>query len=178
MSPTIVLRDGRPFMATGAAGGSTIITTVLGILVNRIDRGMDLPAALAAPRASQRNSKTTTAEPAFIALPTTPGLESLGQSFAVSNTSPLDPSITIPPTIGVASGLEVLGPDHFQAVAEPVRRGGGVAGVLRDDTSPGHAGASRHGKHGHHGNGHEGGHRAHGGQGNAGGNHAHGHRRR
>ncbi len=81
MSPTIVLRNGRPFLATGAAGGATIITTVLGILVNRIDLGMSLPQAIAAPRASQENKPTTQAEPAFIAEPTTPGLEALGQSF-------------------------------------------------------------------------------------------------
>jgi gamma-glutamyltranspeptidase / glutathione hydrolase len=130
MSPTIVLRRGRPFLATGAAGGATIITTVLGILVNRIDLGMTLPQAIAAPRASQRNSATTQAEPAFIAQPTTPGLEALGQSFTVSTTSPLDPSITIPPTIGTATGLEFLSPHRILAAAEPVRRGGGAAGVL------------------------------------------------
>ena len=130
MSPTIVLRDGRPFLATGAAGGATIITTVLGILVNRIDLGMSLPQAIAAPRASQRNSATTQAEPAFIAQSTTPGLEALGQSFAVSNTSPLDPTITIPPTIGTATGLEFLPRHRILAAAEPSRRGGGAAGVL------------------------------------------------
>ena len=130
MSPTIVLKDGRPFMATGAAGGATIITTVLEILVNRIDLGMSLPAAIASPRASQRNSATTTAEPAFIAQPTTAGLEQLGQSFAVSDTSPLDPTIKIPPTIGTASGLELLGDGRVLAAAEPERRGGGAAGVL------------------------------------------------
>ncbi len=130
MSPTIVLRRGRPFLATGAAGGATIITTVLGILVNRIDLGMTLPQAIAAPRASQRNSTTTQAEPAFIAEPTTPGLEALGQSFTVSNTSPLDPTITIPSTIGTATGLEFLTGRRILAAAEPVRRGGGAAGVL------------------------------------------------
>ena len=52
MSPTIVLRRGRPFEAVGAAGGATIITTVLGILLNRIDFGMKLPEAIAAPRAA------------------------------------------------------------------------------------------------------------------------------
>src|SRR6202035_3048441 len=83
MSPTIVLAHGRPLLAVGAAGGATIITTVLQILTERIDLGMSLPAAIAAPRASQRNSSTTTAEPAFIALPTTPALEQLGQSFTV-----------------------------------------------------------------------------------------------
>ncbi len=52
MSPTIVLdRQGRPVYAVGSPGGSTIITTVLQTLVNRIDLGMTLPEAVAAPRA-------------------------------------------------------------------------------------------------------------------------------
>jgi gamma-glutamyltranspeptidase/glutathione hydrolase len=131
MSPTIVLHHGRPFMAVGAAGGATIITTVLQILIDRIDFRMTLPAAVAAPRASQRNSKTSQAEPAFLALPTTSGLEQLGQSFAVSDTSPLDPNIKIAPTIGVAAALEFVGRRRVEAVAEPVRRGGGVAGAVR-----------------------------------------------
>jgi gamma-glutamyltranspeptidase / glutathione hydrolase len=130
MSPTIVLRGGRPFLAVGAAGGSTIITTVLQILINRIDFGMRLPHAIAAPRLSQRNTARTQTEPAFLGTPTAQGLGALGQSFSISDTSPLDPTITIPPTIGVASGLEVLGKDRFEAVGEPVRRGGGAAGVL------------------------------------------------
>ena len=66
MSPTIVLKDGKPFLALGSPGGSTIITTVLQILVNRIDLGMTIEQAIAAPRASQRNTATVTAEPAFI----------------------------------------------------------------------------------------------------------------
>jgi gamma-glutamyltranspeptidase / glutathione hydrolase len=131
MSPTIVLKHGRPFLAVGAAGGATIITTVLQILINRIDLHMSLPDSIAAPRASQRNSATTQAEPAFLAEPSTPGLEKLGQSFAISDTSPLDPSIKIAPTIGVASGLELLGHGRFLAAAEPVRRGGGAAGVVK-----------------------------------------------
>ncbi len=66
MSPTIVLKDGKPLLALGSPGGSTIITTVLQMLVNRIDRGMTLPQAIAAPRASQRNTAPCTAEQAFI----------------------------------------------------------------------------------------------------------------
>ena len=50
MTPTIVLKDGEPYLATGSPGGSTIITTVLQVLVNVIDHGMDLAAAVAAPR--------------------------------------------------------------------------------------------------------------------------------
>jgi gamma-glutamyltranspeptidase / glutathione hydrolase len=141
MSPTIVLRHGRPFLATGAAGGSTIITTVLEILMNRIDRGMNLEQAIAYPRASQRNSATSTAEPDFIALPSTPGLEALGQKFAISDTSPLNPDIKIAPTIGVATGLELLGHGQVFAAGEPVRRGGSAAGVV-------------HPAHGHHRHGH------------------------
>jgi gamma-glutamyltranspeptidase / glutathione hydrolase len=131
MSPTIVLRRGRPFLAVGAAGGATIITTVLQILMDRIDLGMTLPDAIAAPRASQRNSTTTQAEPEFVALPTTPGLDALGQNVTVSSdTSPLDPTIKIAQTIGVASGLEFLGHRRVLAAAEPSRRGGGSAGVV------------------------------------------------
>jgi gamma-glutamyltranspeptidase/glutathione hydrolase len=130
MAPTILLRDGRPWLAVGSPGGATIITTVLQILVNRLDFGMTLPEAIAAPRASQRNSPTTQAEPDFIAQPTTPGLQALGQTFAISDTSPLDPTIKIPPTIGVATGLEALGRGQWLAAAEPTRRGGGSAGVV------------------------------------------------
>ena len=130
MAPTIVLRDGRPFLAVGSPGGASIITTVLQILLNRIDFGMTLPQAIAAPRASQRNRTTTQAEPAFIALPTTPGLQALGQSFAIADTSPLNPAIKISPDIGAASGLEFLSDGRILAAAEPVRRGGGDAQVV------------------------------------------------
>ena len=50
MTPTIVLKNGRPFIVTGSPGGSRIITTVLQILVNIIDRDLDATAAVAAPR--------------------------------------------------------------------------------------------------------------------------------
>jgi gamma-glutamyltranspeptidase/glutathione hydrolase len=50
MSPTIVLKDDRPLLTVGAAGGPTIINQVLQILVNRLDLGMALPDAVAAPR--------------------------------------------------------------------------------------------------------------------------------
>jgi gamma-glutamyltranspeptidase / glutathione hydrolase len=50
MTPTILLKDGKPFLVTGSPGGSRIITTVLQIVVNVIDRGMDIATAVAAPR--------------------------------------------------------------------------------------------------------------------------------
>jgi gamma-glutamyltranspeptidase/glutathione hydrolase len=130
MSPTIVLKDGKPFLAVGSPGGATIITTVLQILVNRIDLGMSLPDAIAAPRASQRNIATTQAEPAFIAASTTPGLEALGHRLAISDTSPLDPTIKISPDIGVASALEFRPGSQILAAGEPALRGGSAAGVV------------------------------------------------
>lgn len=50
MTPTIVLADGKPWFATGSPGGSRIITTVLQMIVNMIDHGMNIADATAAPR--------------------------------------------------------------------------------------------------------------------------------
>ena len=49
MTPTIVLADGEPWFATGSPGGSRIITTVLQLVVNVIDHGMNLAAGGARP---------------------------------------------------------------------------------------------------------------------------------
>ncbi|MGA5302331.1 gamma-glutamyltransferase [Nucisporomicrobium flavum] len=118
MSPTIVLKDGKPFLAAGSPGGATIITTVLQILVNRIDLGMTLPEAMAAPRASQRNSPGIQAEPAFHQQ-YGPGLEALGHTFG--------PDVA---ELGAATAIEFTRHGGLIATAEPVRRGGGSAGVL------------------------------------------------
>jgi len=50
MSPTIVLKDGRPILSLGAAGGPTIITQTLQAIVNMIDFKMDVDTALRQPR--------------------------------------------------------------------------------------------------------------------------------
>lgn len=50
MSPTLVFRDGKPVLATGSPGGSRIITTVLQIVLNVVDHGMNIAEASAAPR--------------------------------------------------------------------------------------------------------------------------------
>ena len=51
MSPTLVFKDGQLEIATGSPGGSRIITTVLQILVNVIDHGLNVAEAENAPRA-------------------------------------------------------------------------------------------------------------------------------
>jgi gamma-glutamyltranspeptidase / glutathione hydrolase len=50
MSPTIVLKNSKPFLITGSPGGSTIPTTVLQVLTNVIDFNMDIDTAVNAPR--------------------------------------------------------------------------------------------------------------------------------
>ncbi|KQT84188.1 gamma-glutamyltransferase [Aurantimonas sp. Leaf443] len=50
MSPTIVSRDGKPFMVIGSPGGSRIITITLEAILNVVDHGMDLQEAIDAPR--------------------------------------------------------------------------------------------------------------------------------
>jgi gamma-glutamyltranspeptidase / glutathione hydrolase len=117
MSPTIVTKHGKPFLALGSPGGSTIITTVLQILLDRLDLGMTLPEAIADPRASQRNTADVQAESAF----DTTGLLALGHTFVAP---------AAPGEIGAATGIEFLSNNRFLAAAEPVRRGGGSAGVV------------------------------------------------
>ncbi|WP_421741647.1 gamma-glutamyltransferase [Cellulomonas sp.] len=114
MAPTVVLADGEPLLALGSPGGSTIITTVLQILVNRLDLGMTLDAAVAAPRATQRNTPAVQAEPGFDRAP----LQALGHTFADN------------PEIGAATAIELRGDGSLVAVAEPTRRGGGSAAVV------------------------------------------------
>lgn len=119
MSPTIVLKNGRPLLAVGSPGGSTIITTVLQILMNRIDLGMTLPEAVEAPRATQRNTAQTAAEQAFIDKYGT-ALKAKGQDLILFPGPPAG-------VIGSATGLEFLGGGKVEAVAESLRRHGGSA---------------------------------------------------
>lgn len=124
MSPTIVLRDGEPFLALGSPGGSTIITTVLQMLFNRIDRGMTVQEAIAAPRAAQRNTVNTTAEPEFI--------QAWGAALAPYGHTlvPAGDQFTSASEIGAATAIE-FGPNGLlTAVSEPRRRGGGSALVV------------------------------------------------
>jgi len=124
MSPTIVLRDGKPFLALGSPGGSTIITTVLQTLTNRLDRGMTLPEAIAAPRASQRNTANVTAEPPFI--------DAYGKDLTPYGhvLVPSGDALTSAAEIGAVAALEFLPDGAFLAAAEPKRRGGGSAGTV------------------------------------------------
>jgi gamma-glutamyltranspeptidase / glutathione hydrolase len=66
MTPTIVLKDGKPFLVTGSPGGSRIITTVLQVISNVIDFHMPIDKAVSAPRLhNQWEPDETFVEPGF-----------------------------------------------------------------------------------------------------------------
>lgn len=117
MSPTIVLDDGEVRYVVGTPGGSTIITTVVQILLNRIDLGMTMAEAVAAPRATQRNTVATLAEADFI------------EQYA-DDLAPYGQGLTQTGEIGAAAAIEVDDDGLMIAVAEPERRGGGTGLVL------------------------------------------------
>lgn len=114
LAPTIILRNGVTVLVVGSPGRATIITTVLQILVHRLDLGMILPEAIAAPRTSQRNTGTTEAESEFLNRYET-ALKAQDQQFSTNS------------EIGAATGLEFFASGKVCAAAEPVRRGGGSA---------------------------------------------------
>ena len=68
MTPTIVLKDGKPYLITGSPGGSRIITAVLQVIANVIDFHMPIDQAVSAPRLhNQWQPDETYAETGFAA---------------------------------------------------------------------------------------------------------------
>ncbi|MFI5754968.1 gamma-glutamyltransferase [Streptomyces sp. NPDC051569] len=125
ISPTIVLdAHDRPVLAVGSPGGATIITTVLQTLTGKLDRGLPLVDAIAAPRASQRNAAATELEPGLWNSPVRQELEALGHTFTQN------------PEIGAATGVQRLPDGRWVAAAETVRRGGGSAMVVSPAGKP------------------------------------------
>jgi gamma-glutamyltranspeptidase/glutathione hydrolase len=91
---------------------------------------MTIEDAIAAPRASQRNTAMVTAEPEFIALH---GEELTGYGHQFK---PSGDAFTSAAEIGAATAVEFLPDGRMVAAAEPVRRGGGSAMVLTPAPSP------------------------------------------
>jgi gamma-glutamyltranspeptidase/glutathione hydrolase len=115
MSPTVILKDGSPWLAVGSPGGATIITSVAQTITEYVDRDLALVDAIAAPRLSSRNG----AEQAEPTLAETAALRAMGH--VINQT----------PEIGAVTGIRLLGKGLFEAAAEPTRRGGGSAMVAR-----------------------------------------------
>jgi gamma-glutamyltranspeptidase/glutathione hydrolase len=120
MSPTIAFRNGKPAFTVGSPGGATIVTTVLQTIFNHIDLGMDMPAALNAPRISERNGQATSIEPGFAGSPQARALERFGQRW--------DPAAE---EIGAANAIVFNADGTVTAVSEGKRHGVGSALVQK-----------------------------------------------
>jgi gamma-glutamyltranspeptidase/glutathione hydrolase len=83
MTPTIVLRNGKPFIVTGSPGGSRIITAVLQVLLNVIDRHMGIAEAVQAPRLHHQWLPDQTMVEAGVPAPLVQALEARGHHVKV-----------------------------------------------------------------------------------------------
>lgn len=109
MSPMIVFRMGKPYLATGSPGGSTIINYVAKTLIAVIDWHMDIQQAVALPNMGSRN-RATELEKGTGLVKLAPGLRALGHQVVETD---------------FPSGLQgiVIGPDGLTGGADPRREG-------------------------------------------------------
>jgi len=115
MTPTIVFKDGQPWLAAGSPGGSLIITTVLQTLLNAMVFDMNIAAAVAAPRVhNQWMPDRTLVEPG-ISVDIQRILEGWGHSLAPTRR-----------TIGRSNSL-MIDEGWMQGFADMRRPGGHVA---------------------------------------------------
>ena len=115
MTPTIVFKDGQPWLAAGSPGGSLIITTVLQTLLNAMVFDMNIAAAVAAPRVhNQWMPDRTLVEPG-ISVDTQRILEGWGHSLTPTRR-----------TIGRSNSL-MIDDGWMQGFADMRRPGGHVA---------------------------------------------------
>jgi len=115
MCPAIVERDGRLLLVLGSPGGSTIITSVLQVLMNVVDHGMDMQAAVAAPRFHhQWLPDSIQAEPGAFSATDSLALVALGQDFKLRR------------ALGRVDAIRVLPDGRREGGADP--RGDDTAG--------------------------------------------------
>ncbi|HKO54884.1 MAG TPA: gamma-glutamyltransferase [Thermoanaerobaculia bacterium] len=120
MTPTIVLKDGKVAFAVGSPGGPTIINTVLQVVINVIDFGMDIQEAIAAPRFHhQWLPDELFWEERGINRDTREALERMGHKFRA-----LPGASSTPGTIGDAHGIAIDPVSGMRMGASDPRLGG------------------------------------------------------
>jgi|SRR5665213_1148510 len=116
MTPTIVLKDGKPFLITGSPGGSRIISAVLQVIVNVIDFHMPVDKTVSAPRLhNQWQPDETLVEPGF-APNVLDALTARGQNIV-----PTQPFAS-------TNSIEVMTDGHVVGAADTRTRGSLAAG--------------------------------------------------
>jgi gamma-glutamyltranspeptidase/glutathione hydrolase len=125
MTPTIVMRDGKVWFAVGSPGGSTIINTVLQVVVNVVDYGMNIQQAIDAPRFHHQWMADKIAYESFeFSRDTQEALEKMGHIFAERSGPPPGYSGS---GIGDAHGI-MIDSDGTRLGASDPRRGGVAVG--------------------------------------------------
>jgi gamma-glutamyltranspeptidase / glutathione hydrolase len=105
MSPTILLKNGKPFMVTGSPGGSTIITSVLQSILNVVDFRMNMQQAVNAPRFHhQWLPDDVVVEAGYLTPQSQAKLEAMGYSFRENAPWGALDSILIDPKTGQRQG--------------------------------------------------------------------------
>jgi gamma-glutamyltranspeptidase/glutathione hydrolase len=115
MTPTIVLKNGKPFLITGSPGGSRIITAVLQVISNVIDRKLPIAEAVKAPRIHDQWSPDEVVVERGLAPDLMQGLEGLGHK--VTGDLPRTSANSI-----------LVTPQGFLGAADPRSRGAAAAG--------------------------------------------------
>jgi gamma-glutamyltranspeptidase/glutathione hydrolase len=123
MSPTIVLKDGRPVLAVGAAGGPRIASATLQVLLNVLEYGLELPDAVAAPRIHV-NGTLLQMEPT-VGGAVARELRKMGHSVQVKkNARKTDP----PLYFGGVQAAQIMNDNSLNGAPDP-RRDGTAAGL-------------------------------------------------
>jgi gamma-glutamyltranspeptidase/glutathione hydrolase len=126
MAPTIVLKDGKPWMILGTPGGSRIITAVTLTMLNVIDYGMDLQEAVDAPRIHQQwLPEETFVEARALSADTRAILEAMGHKLTVPQPENHVAAILIG---APALNAKPVGANRFYGVIDPRRNTGLAAG--------------------------------------------------
>ncbi|WP_299361409.1 gamma-glutamyltransferase [uncultured Paracoccus sp.] len=104
MTPTIVLKDGKPVLVTGSPGGSRIITTVLQVVMNMIDHGMNVAEASSAPRVHHQWQPDELRTEEGINLDTIRALRAKGHAVTVEEAMGSTQSVMMDPESGFLLG--------------------------------------------------------------------------
>jgi len=105
MTPTIVMRDGRPFLLTGSPGDATIISTTLESILNVVDYGMNVQQAVDAPRMHQQwYPQEVWIENGMLSGGSQRKLEKMGYRFRTIGAMGADEAILIDPKTGMLEG--------------------------------------------------------------------------
>ncbi|MEM9088460.1 MAG: gamma-glutamyltransferase [Cyanobacteria bacterium P01_F01_bin.53] len=120
MAPTITVEPDGSVFAFGSPGGSTIITTVLNMVIDRFDLGLSLEESVSGPRLSQRNRGITEVDLGF-------ENTEIGKALTAEYGHQLVPD----DDIGAVTGIVMTPEREMYVIAEPARRGGGSAMTVR-----------------------------------------------